>query len=580
MLTAVCRLTSSMTLCLLASSLSGQTRSEVVYRFKFGGVDQASVEGYVPVTRLYSSDHFMWISPVTNKMVPEAASPILQEYLTGPEGEFLVGLQSNDYTVTVTMSDGKSAHGPFAVLVQGKVVDAAVHLSAGEVLQRSYKAHVTDGRLRLRFQAGTGQTFVVNAMTIEGPPGARKTRLFPDAPSDVLPARDTMMRSPAADPKQVLRTYSDWLLAHRLPNGFIGDAEFNGQRSHDYWYTSSFPIRTMLASYEILGDEKYLDAATTLLDKLVSEQLPNGGFTQSYRGKPTSAMTQSEIDDIVHHQWINMADIGSIVMALGAAIHDVHGERAAMYTKALQHYCDDWAQQYQLPTGAFTNGVESGVVQTKPYSVATATEAGAFAVAYSVTHEERYRKTARRAADFLLDNWQPDGRPIAILHYTQRDGKPYAQPITQFGDTFYYNDGLLAAYGQINDSAFRLRVQKVLGWQIFGSQGLLKSIGSQSWFPLQDTWNNSKSAGMPLAFIAYERMHPTGQVRKTIAVLQAFLSQSDAARSIGVMQPEPDGPWGGHSLQSWAVCNMAATGFAGMSTAEIIRPGSVYRQTD
>ena len=56
---------------------------------------------------------------------------------------------------------------------------------------------------------------------------------------------------------------------------------------------------------------------------------------------------------------------------------------------------------------------------------------------------------------------------------------------------------------------------------------------------------------MPLVLIAYERMHPTDEVRKTISVLQRFLSRSDDVRSIGVMQPEPDGPWGGHSLQSW-----------------------------
>lgn len=400
------------------------SRRTVLYRFKFGSVDQRPLTGYQPVSRLYSSDHFMWIGPVINRETTLVSSPILQEFLTGPAGEFLVGLSDGDYKISLTMSDAGAAHGPFAVKLQDVVVDPAIYVAARAVVRRQYAVHVSGGRFRLRFEASLGQSFVVNAMTIAGPLNARKLRLFESAPPDALPSTSEVMRGPALDAKAALRNYADWLVDHRLPNGFIGDVEFSGGRQHPYWYTSSFPLRTLLAAYEILHERKYLDTATALLDELVAEQLPNGGFQQAFRGRPTSDLSASDIDRIVHHEWMNMADVGSIVMALGQSIHDVSNEakqgdatsskRAAAYTLALQRYCDDWAQPFQLPTGAFTNGVESGIRQTAPYSVATATEAGAFAVAYGVTHEERYRTTARRAADFLIENWLTDGRPLTI----------------------------------------------------------------------------------------------------------------------------------------------------------------------
>lgn len=55
-----------------------------------------------------------------------------------------------------------------------------------------------------------------------------------------------------------------------------------------------------------------------------------------------------------------------------------------------------------------------------------------------------------------------------------------------------------------------------------------------------------------------------------------FLSTPAYARSIGVMVNDPDVPFGGHSLQSWAGFSIAATGFAGLSVAEMIQPGLIY----
>ena len=44
----------------------------------------------------------------------------------------------------------------------------------------------------------------------------------------------------------------------------------------------------------------------------------------------------------------------------------------------------------------------------------------------------------------------------------------------------------------------------------------------------------------------------------------------------GIMVEDADVAWGGKSIQAWAACSMAATGFAGLSIAEMIQPGVIY----
>ena len=55
-----------------------------------------------------------------------------------------------------------------------------------------------------------------------------------------------------------------------------------------------------------------------------------------------------------------------------------------------------------------------------------------------------------------------------------------------------------------------------------------------------------------------------------------FLATPDFSRRIGVMVDDPQLPWGGHTLQSWAGCAVAATGFGGLTIAELIQPGVVF----
>jgi hypothetical protein len=552
----------------------------VLVRFDFGGDYQDVAPGHQPVSRVYRSPRFLWISPVRDQERPETADPLLKDFETGSQGEFRVGLDQGTYRITLVMSDSKEAHGPFTIYLQDRAVREGVRLAPGQVLRLSFPAVAGDGVLRLRFQAAPGQTFAVNGLTIEGPPGGKLRPLFTNAPPDSLPSADAVLKGIPTEPKQALRRSCEWLLAHRLPNGFLGDYERSQTSVSYYWYSSAYPIRTLLAGYEIFHEPRYLDAATRILDRLVEEQLPNGAFAQTYRNKPARELSKAELDRIIERHWLNMADVGSIATALAVSCRYVTGSRREAYLASIRRYCDEWAARWQLPSGAFTNGLESGVAQTRPYSVATGTEAAAFAALFAVTGEPRYLERARRAAEFLLDNWRTDGRPLCSPHWSQNGGRQYVQPVTQFGDILYYHDGILFVYQQCQDPGFRRKVRDVYRWHIDGSHGLQRVIGDRAWFPLQDAWDNSKTAGMPLVFLARYRMDGDAPTGRTLEVLRRFLAAPELSRRIGVMLDDPDLPWGGHSLQSWACCSVAATGFGGMALAEMVRPGVIYLAGD
>jgi hypothetical protein len=552
-----------------------QVNMKVLYRFDFGDDYQQVAPGYQPVSRVYRSARFLWVGPVNDDERADNPDPLLRDFETGNRGEFRMGLDNGEYRITVIMSDSAQAHGPFTIYVQDEAAASDIRLAPGQVVRRTIAARVTDGMLRLRFEAAPKQSFVVNGLIVEGAPGKGSRRMFPNAPPETLPSREEVARG-SPDVRQALRRYCDWLLAHRLENGFLGDYEPGAHTVSYYWYSSAYPIRTLLAGYEIFGEGKYLEAVTQILDKLVEEQLPNGAFAQTYRNKPTPQLSKEELDNILQHQWMNMADVGSIATALAVSCHYVSGARRERYLGAIRRYCDEWASRWQLPSGAFTNGMESGEAQTQPYGVATGTEAAAFAALYAVTQEPRYLEVARKAAEFLLDAWRPDGQVLCHPHRSTNGGKEYIQPVTQFGDMFYYSDGLLFVYAHERDPGVRAKMQQVYREYVHGAKGLLQVMGNAPWFPLQDAWDNSKTAGIPLAFLALCGMERDAPAERALDLMRRFLSTPEFAQRIGVMLDDPDLPWGGHSLQSWSGCAVAATGFGGMSLAEMVRPGVIF----
>jgi hypothetical protein len=569
-------------LLLFACVLSAGERA-VICRFNFGaefegGLDPAP--GFERVGRVFHSPRYLWVTPVRDEKLEGETDALLRTGDSAEKGEFRVGLDNGAYQVTLVMSDRNRAHGPFRIYLQDRLAKADVRLHPGTALRLEFPVKVEDRRLRLRFEADAGQTFLVNALILEGPAGARLHSMFENAPPDYLPSREELFAKGSTDVRAALRRYCEWLLAHRLPNGFLGDwgGYGIGREPHYYWYTTALPIRTLLAGYRILGEQRYFDAAANILDRLVEEQLPSGAFMQEYRAKPTSALTAAEIRDIVAHRWMNTADIGTVIVALASAVRYAGEPRKSIYRAAARRYCDDFAIRWQTPSGGFTNGLESGIPQTNIYSVATGTEAAAFAAVYAITGEEKYLRVAQRAAEFLLDHFQRDGRSLAYPHSPGKLVVPYPMPLSHVGETFYQDEGILFAYHHSRDQLFRDKVRRVYRWHLKGEKGFLSAVQNGVWWKLQDIWNNSKSAAAPLVVLAYRQMDDDPMLRNLAEAARRFLCTPEFACRIGIMVNDPELPWGGHSLQSWSGCAVAATGFGGLSLAEMAEPGAIWLQ--
>ncbi len=562
---------------IVITTIANAQSEDVLYCFDFGGAFQDVAPGYTAVSRVYHSPRYLWIDNVAETEYYDLKNPLLKDFVSNDEGEFRLGLDNGSYFITLIMHDARSKHGPFNIFVQDSLVSSDITLEVSDTLLLSYPARVNEQVLKIRLLSPSHhESFILNGLTIRGQAGKSLRTLFKEAPPDRLPGVDQVFKKGLVDTRLTLKTYCDWLLAHRLPNDFLGDYESEEKGTRYWWYTSAYPIRTLLAAYDIFGEKDYLNAATRILDKLVEEQLPNGAWHQTYRNKPTSRLDKSELDSIMTTQWMNLADIGSIATALGVSIQYVDAHRKEKYEQSLKRFCREWALQWQRPSGGFTNGMESGVARKREYSVATATQTAAFTALYCVSGEKQILSVAERAAWYLLHNWKQDGRPISHAHISVKEGAVYDQPVTHFGDNFYYSDGILMLYHHTEDSLLKNKIEQVYGWYLKGEKGLLNALDNRSWFPLQDAWNNSKTAGIPLAFLVYQQTCNDAAIDRAIAMFKRFLCTPSFARRIGIMVEDADLAWGKHSLQTWAGCSVSATGFAGLSIAEMIKPGVVF----
>ena len=542
-----------------------------IIKFQFGGEFHPKAVGYKMVTRLYKSPYFLWTSPVNEKVSPGVSDPKLASYISGRDAEFWIGVTPGEYEILLNCYDPLHDHGPFNVLLDGRPVINRWLIPSGEVCQRKFVCKATDGGLKFRFTATEGKDFMLNVLELKGSSNAGMQSLFPDAPPGILPEPTALDIAP--DPASTLKMICDWLIDHRGPGVFLGDLGYG----KPMWYTSAYPIRTLLAGYEIFGEQRYLRACEYLLDVFVAEQLSCGGWRQHMTGQPAQNMSEQEQEKILSTMWVNLSDIGSMAGSLGVACRYVSADRKQRYLSALRHFCENWAGQFQQPDGGFSNGIEGGARQTAIYSPATGIEAANFAILYSVTGEPRYLSAAEKAVIFLLDDWKSDGSTISREPIWGRTG-PGCEVLvscTDFGYVFYHNEGLLYTYHQTSSESLRKSIRHV--WEQMYVPALLRALGTNVWWPLQDIWNNAKSAATPLVLLTLAK-EGNKEILEAIQRLRCFLSNPEHARLIGVMASEPVLPWGGRdSHQGWGGCSREASGFAGMTLAEMVRPGILYR---
>ncbi len=550
--------------CWFCGSVLGQMQTDV-FRIDFGPRETCA-KGYVAVEARSHDPRFRWKGINLGNRDRGGKDMLNRDLVHGDRGEFIAGLDNGEYEIGVTFGDKDFPHGPFNVYAQGRLVVERLITRKGEFVTKTFTARVTDERLCIEITPVEGApNFTVTAMVVRGQKQQKEHSVYSEvAPPNTVPAVAELEAGPAPDAKGTLKAYCDWLLAHQTGQGFF-------EANSSEWYRCSYPIRTLLAGYDIFGDKRYLEAVTAVLDKLVGEQLPNGAWESAFRNKPVSERSGVELQRAMSGT-TNCADVGSISTCLAVAHPYVDEERKKRYRDALRRFSNEYASRWQLPSGGFTNGRWKGEDMTVPYSVATGTQGMSFCALYAITGDERYLRVAERAANFLLDNWEEDGRPI---HHHHQKKEARALKVTHFGDIYYYHEAILWTWHWSKDKALKGKTRRGASYQrrvyerhLFGSQGLLQARENGVWWPPTHPWTNSKAAAMPLVLIEYHRsMAEAAEVREGVKRCKAFLCRPEFARRIGVMV-EPDLPWGEFS--------MAATGFCGLTLAELIKPGVVY----
>lgn len=498
--------------------------------------------------------------------------PLLEGYLRGARAnELVIGLPDGAYRITLAAHDPAKAHGPFSVTADGTPLFEQVRTSPNAPWRGSADLRVRGGVLRLGFVPGPGADFIVNALEIQGPESAELRPVCASAPSVSVPSRAELPAAGEAEARQALRAVCDWLLEHRRGDGYLGDTD-------DNWYTASMPVRALLAGFDILGDTRYRDAALRVMDLFVGEQMPSGAFCGVYRGKPTAALSPAEVEHLAVHARQPMSDIGSVVCAVAVASRYADRARSAGYVDSLRKFCDGWAIRFQEPSGAFTDGPWGKDWLTTTYSCATAIEAAVFALAAAVTGDKAYARVAVKAIDYLLHDWREDGRMLGRApHWEVHGRRPFVMETLYFGDLWYYDDGFITTARHCGDAAARARIEAGIGWRVFGEAGLLAALGGKAWWPIQDIWNNAKSVGM-VQTLLYARAigRREAELEGALASMRSFLCNPEYARRVGVMADDRERPVAKFGYQTWTGMDRQSAGFAGMTLAEMLKPGVLY----
>ncbi|MBI3985354.1 MAG: hypothetical protein HY343_00390 [Lentisphaerae bacterium] len=546
---------------------------KTIASFQFGNVYLRRRPGWSLVPSSYAPC-CTWVGSVTDGAAMHVKDPVLEGHATHTQAaSLLIGLPRGRYEFTIQTFDPGAGHGPFSLKANGEFVLRDIVAKAGKLRTCTFRCTSNGSPVHLEFLPHLDGDFLVNSLVIRGPAGARLFPVFRTAPPAVMPVRRELAARGGSEPRRALRGICDWLLANRRPDGFIGDIWYRGGF---HWYTTSMPLRALLAGYDILGKQAYLDACLGALDIFVGEQLPNGAFMSVFRGKPTVKMGKAELAQIMKYHRLPLSDIGSVVTTLAVACTYASGARQRRYVESVRQFCDRWALHFQMKDGGFPDGQWPGY--TSVYSCATAIQASQFSLAAKVCSNRAYLDVARRAIGFLLPDWREDGRMIGRApHWTVRNRKPFVMETLYFGDQWYYDEGFITTALHAVDAGFRARVEQALHRRVFGTHGLFKALNGSTWWPVQDIWNNAKSIGMVQTLLHVHRAgRSVPELDRALDDMRRILCAPEYVRRLGVMPEDAERPACIHGLTTWSGMRMEATGFAGMTLAETIKPGVLY----
>jgi hypothetical protein len=486
--------------------------------------------------------------------------PYLGDYALGADAVFRMTADPGDsLRVAITVGIADSAAGALDVWCDGIPVVSGFRPGPGEFVDVSLPLRVRHGEIALRVRADGCALFAVAGIAVYQPPGeplhpclagvSRRPAEAPPQPRIPDSLAAWSVAGAEGEAVSVLANTCDHLMAERLSEGCFAPS--------GKWYENSFAVRALLAGARVLLRPELAEAAFACTDRFAAEQEKDGGWSAATFGR--SGCTDQHRASFEPAS-ANLADVGSMALALAVAAGHAEGARRDRYLKTLRRYMDRVALPQQLPSGAFPNRMYLGKDYHHPYSVATAVQASALSTLHALTGESGYRRAAERAALFLAEAVDSSGEFLLYPHDAER---PLPVPATDLGNTYYVLESLITAHACAGREA-RARIEEALRRAFEGDEGLFAAMARPDWWRTPELWGASKKAGILFLVDQYGRRVTSDRARVWRDRALALLGEP--AAPFGVRE-DPGGPRGRYA--------MVATGFAALGAASVLDPDAV-----
>ena len=330
-------------------------------------------------------------------------------------------------------------------------------------------------------------------------------------------------------------------------------------------YIGGYYMRTLVAGYEIFGDQRYLDTALAYGDYLLDKQMPNG-FWQTGYGP------------------VFMADTGSALGLFIVLDNHANHERQQKYFDAVQRYVDSIQKEGMIhPDGSFGTGwrrVVDGKLTTPLYDEYTLSSAltgsEIFTWIYHKTKKDQYRQIAYHALQWVFSTMRSDGVIPHILgengfDWTKRDDPQMAHKLFStmaYGVSGYVGEGVLSFDLYCDDPAWKAWIEKAVKPNV---EFLLRTqLANGSWSELEQTsWDRTRSPGI-IDYLIWYYMHVDRDPRIANAIrrFDAFVLDAANGKSFGLLNA------GAESTTKTDISGFnTVTSLTGRALADILSPG-------
>jgi len=210
------------------------------------------------------------------------------------------------------------------------------------------------------------------------------------------------------------------------------ESESPGQprlRQHTQHFIDSYAVRALAVAYDLTGRKRYWEACRHWTDQMLryqSKMIPEGAYYMGYGRKPEESKGN----------WF-VADCSSIAMAvLATAVRCTDESRRKRYLDSARSFAELVMQNWVRESGGITDGFWPK--SDKEWWCSSALFAAFAFQMYGLTGEEKYKKVALDAVDWLLDFEYngtilyefEKGAPTTIFYILEAyaAGLPYFEP--------------------------------------------------------------------------------------------------------------------------------------------------------